>query len=151
MKHNVFLLNYKSNNLHRPPITSGDDDALFWSGVLTMVLKQLRTFPEIGPLQFVPRRERHEGDERCTLDTLMGFSHANKTPGYHYSDVIMVSQITCVSIVCLTMSSGANQRKHQNTASLAFVRGIHRWPVDSPHKGPVTLKMFPEHCHKSYN
>ena len=33
--------------------------------------------------------------------------------------------------------------KHQSSASLAFVRGIHRWPVNSPHKGPVTRKMFP--------
>ena len=31
-------------------------------------------------------------------------------------------------------------RKHQSSASLAFVRGIHRWPVNSPHKGPVTRK-----------
>ena len=38
---------------------------------------------------------------------------------------------------------GADQRKHQSSASLAFVRGIHRWPVNSPHKGPVTRKMFP--------
>ena len=38
---------------------------------------------------------------------------------------------------------GFAQRKHQSSASLAFVRGIHRWPVDSPHKGPVTRKMFP--------
>ena len=37
----------------------------------------------------------------------------------------------------------ADQRKHQSSASLAFVRGIHRWPVNSPHKGPVTQKMFP--------
>ena len=61
----------------------------------------------------------------------------------HYSDVIMgamASQITCVSIVC---SSGGDQRKHQSIASLAFVRGIHRWLVVSPHKGPVTRKMFP--------
>ena len=36
---------------------------------------------------------------------------------------------------------GADQRKHQSSASLAFVWGIHRWPVNSPHKGPV--KMFP--------
>ena len=28
-------------------------------------------------------------------------------------------------------------------ASLAFARGIHQWPVDSTHKGPVTRKMFP--------
>ena len=33
--------------------------------------------------------------------------------------------------------------EHQSSASLAFVRGIHRWPVNSPHKGPVTRKMFP--------
>ena len=35
------------------------------------------------------------------------------------------------------------QRKHQSFASLAFVRGIHRWPMNSPHKGPTTRKMFP--------
>ena len=37
----------------------------------------------------------------------------------------------------------ADQRKYQSSALLAFVRGIHRWPVNSPHKGPVTRKMFP--------
>ena len=41
-----------------------------------------------------------------------------------------------------TVYSGADQRKHQSSASLAFVRGIHRWPVNSPHKGPVTRKSF---------
>ena len=64
----------------------------------------------------------------------------------HYSDVIMspiASEITNVSIVCLAVCSGANQRKHQSSAPLAFVRGIHRWPVNSPHKGPVTRKSFP--------
>ena len=55
----------------------------------------------------------------------------------------MASQITGVSIVCSTICSGADQRNHQSSASLAFVRGIHRWPVDSPHKGPITRKMFP--------
>ena len=39
--------------------------------------------------------------------------------------------------------SDADQRKHQSSASLVFVRGIHRWPVNSPHKWPVTRKMFP--------
>ena len=38
---------------------------------------------------------------------------------------------------------GADQIKDQSSASLAFVRGIHRWPLSSPHKGPVTRKMFP--------
>ena len=64
----------------------------------------------------------------------------------HYTDVIMgamVSQITSLTIVYSTVYSGADQRKHQSTASLAFVRGIHRWPVNSPHKSPVTRKLFP--------
>ena len=64
----------------------------------------------------------------------------------HYSDVIIgsiASQITSLMIVCSTVHSGADQRKHQSSASLAFVRGIHRWPVVSPHKGPVTRKMLP--------
>ena len=34
------------------------------------------------------------------------------------------------------------ERKRQSSVSLAFVRGIHRWPVNSPHKGSVTRKMF---------
>ena len=55
----------------------------------------------------------------------------------------MASQITGVWIVCPTICSGADERKHQSSESLAFVRGIHRWPVDSPHKGPVTRKMLP--------
>ena len=65
---------------------------------------------------------------------------------FHYNDVIMsvmASQITGVSIAYSTVWSGVDQRKHQRTASLAFVRVIHRWPVDSPHKGPVMRKMFP--------
>ena len=64
----------------------------------------------------------------------------------HYSDVIMgavVSQITSLTAVYSTVYSGADQRKHQSSASLAFVWGIHRWPVNSPHKWPVTRKRFP--------
>ena len=55
----------------------------------------------------------------------------------------MASQITSLTIVYSTIYSGANQRIHQSSASLAFVRGIHRWPVNSPHKWLVTRKMFP--------
>ena len=64
----------------------------------------------------------------------------------HNSDVIMcamASQITSPTIVYSIVYSSVDQRKHQSSASLAFVRGIHRWPVNSPHKGPVTRKMFP--------
>ena len=53
----------------------------------------------------------------------------------------MASQITCLTIVYSTVCSGANQIKHQSSASLAFVRETHRWPVISPHKWPVTRKM----------
>ena len=65
---------------------------------------------------------------------------------FHYSDVIMsaiASQITGVAVVYSTVCSDTDQGKHQSSASLAFVRGIHRWSVNSPHKGPVTRKMFP--------
>ena len=65
---------------------------------------------------------------------------------FHYSDVIMgtmTSQITSLTIVYSTVYSGADQRKYQRSVSLAFVRGIHWWPVNSPHKWPVTWKMFP--------
>ena len=65
---------------------------------------------------------------------------------HHYGDAIMgaiASQITSLTIVYSTIYSDADERNHQNSASLAFVRGIHRGPVNSPHKWPVTRKMFP--------
>ena len=55
----------------------------------------------------------------------------------------MASQITSLTIVYSIVYSGADQSKHQSSASLAFVWGIHRGPVNSPHKWPVTRKMFP--------
>ena len=63
----------------------------------------------------------------------------------HYSDVTMCaigSQITSLTTVYSAVYSDAVQRKHQSSASLAFVRGIHRWPVNSPHKWRVTRKSF---------
>ena len=38
--------------------------------------------------------------------------------------------------------SDADQRKYQSSASLAFVRGIHWGPLNSPHKWPITRKIF---------
>ena len=58
---------------------------------------------------------------------------------------VMASQITNITIFHSTVYSDAVQRKHLSSASLAFVRGIHRGPVNSPHKWPVTRKMFPFH------
>ena len=64
----------------------------------------------------------------------------------HYCNVIMGTmafQITSLTTVYSTFYSGADQRKQQSSPSLAFVRAIHQWPVNSPHKRPVRRKMFP--------
>ena len=55
----------------------------------------------------------------------------------------IASHITSLTIVFSTVYLDTDQRKHQSSASLAFVWGIHRRPVNSPHKWPVTRKMFP--------
>ena len=54
----------------------------------------------------------------------------------------IASQITSLTIVYSTVYSDADQRKHQSSASLAFVQGTHRGPVNSPHKWPVIQTMF---------
>ena len=72
----------------------------------------------------------------------------------HYSDVIksvVASQINGVSIVYSIVCLGADQWKHQSSASLALVWGIHPWPVNSQHKGPVTRKMLPSTMTSSWN
>ena len=61
---------------------------------------------------------------------------------FHNNDVIMsmiASQITSLISVYSTVYLGADQRKHQSSASLAFVWGSHR----DRYKGPVTRKMLP--------
>ena len=71
--------------------------------------------------------------------------HESHSWRIHYSDVIMsmmASQIISLMIVYSNIYSGADLWKHQSSASLAFVGEIHRWPVTSPHKGPVTQKCF---------
>ena len=55
----------------------------------------------------------------------------------------MASQITGLTIVYPIVYLSADQRKHQSSALLAFVRGIHLRPVNSRHKGLVTRKMCP--------
>ena len=76
---------------------------------------------------------------------ITGLCEGNPQLTNRLQDVIMstvASQITSVSIACSIVCLVANQRIHQSSASLAFVREIHRWPVNSPHKGSVTRKMF---------
>ena len=81
-------------------------------------------------------------DIRCVIKT----SYCQNKTTLHYDDVTMgaiASQITSLTIVYSTVYSVADQSKHQSSASLAFVWGIHRGPVNSPHKWPVTRKMLP--------
>ena len=80
----------------------------------------------------------------CSGDVLSHVQH--QAIIHHYSDVIMGtmgSQITSLTIVYSTVYSDTDQGNHQSSTSLAFVWGIHRRPVNSPHKWPVTQKMFP--------
>ena len=64
----------------------------------------------------------------------------------HYGDVIMdtiASQIPSLTIVYSIAYSDADQRKHESSASVAVVHGIHRGPMNTPHKWPVMRKIFP--------
>ena len=100
---------------------------------------------------------RYPYQDVLNLLTLMIYRHALLHPvdtdsslistrRTHYCDVMMdtvASQITSLTVAHSTVYWDADQRKHQSSASLAFMRGIHRGPVNSPHKWPVTRKMFP--------
>ena len=106
--------------------------------------------------EFNEKNSKHGSyvSEICALVTLyqqtiygaVGLEYGIVSHSSHYNDVIMstmVSQITSLTIVYSTVYLGADQRKHQSSSSLAIERGIHRWPVNSPHKWPVKRKMFP--------
>ena len=96
-------------------------------------------------------RIHYLGRKSCrTLKMTLWFTRIKSNLNFfqqnHYNDIIMstiVSQITSLTIVYLTVCSGTDQRKHQSSASMVFVWGIHRWPMNSPHKWPVMRKMFP--------
>ena len=82
----------------------------------------------------------------CLLVTSQCKNGQTSALDWHHSDVIMssmASQVISLTFVYSTIYSSADQRKRQSFASLAFMRGIHRWPVNSPHKGPITRKVFP--------
>ena len=67
--------------------------------------------------------------------------------GCSNSSALAVELLQCCTkpSFCSTVCSGIRQRQHQSSVLLAFVSGIHRWPADSPHKGPVTGEIFPWH------
>ena len=88
----------------------------------------------------------HRNDIKIQSGLIVLFFNWNTIFHAHYSDVIMsamASQITSLTIIYSIVYWGADQTKYQSSASLAFVKEIHRWPVNSPHKGPVTWKIFP--------
>ena len=105
-------------------------------------------------------RKSHCGDKTVVRSSYLhnGISYTGKmaslywispqvpTNKIHYNNAIMIamaSQTTSLAIAYSNIYSGTDQRKHQSSASLAFVRGIQRRSVNSPHEGPVTRKMFP--------
>ena len=100
----------------------------------------------LAPAHFCPRCHTKCKKLICFITEINRLSYYRvRLYSKHYSDVIMgamASQITNLTIVYSTLYSGADQTKHQSSASLASVRGIHRWPVNSQHKWPVTRKMF---------
>ena len=132
---------------------------LRWVNVLTMWRKHKNIFPFsiiCGPWNSTGNKRNwsHPSRKKNLFDlsshyhggSWPGRSHGIGSLGSHYNDVIMrtiASQITSLTIVYSIVYSDADQRKHQSSASLAFVRGIHRGPVNSPHKWPVTRKMLP--------
>ena len=117
-------------------------------GIITHKERVMRTFDFWQwDLTGCRTSSRFAGDMRLYSYEVHWFSFwYNLHHWLHYNDVIMssmASQITGVSIGCSNICSGGDQRKHQSSASMAFVRGIHLWPRNSSTKGSVTRKMFP--------
>ena len=125
-------------------ICSGADQRKSKNSASQAFLRGIRWWPvkslHKGP---VTRKIFPFDDENIATTDIVG---VHTTTWRDNGDVIMgaiASQITSLTIVYSTVYSDADQRKHQSSASLAFVRGIHRGLVNSPHKWPVTQKMFP--------
>ena len=98
----IMLLNH-SNAVHR-----------------SFVIKHFMLFKMLTKYMYVESIVNSTSDFYSTFDIAIS----------HNSEVIistLASQITGVSIVYSTVCSGADQRKHQSSASLVFVRGIHWW------------------------
>ena len=107
--------------------------------------------PEVDFLEcvFFEDLNRHGVLLVVTESFLLGWGHVHSWRKRRYSDVIMGAmayQITSLTIVYSTVYSGTDQRKHQSSVSLAFVRGFHRWPVNSPHEWPVTPSWRTQAC-----
>ena len=116
---------------HWRPLTSGNP--------ISKLLNRFEIDSTMVPLRGLSNFRATWQIPHTTWNICVEWSH------WHYNDVIlcsMASQITSLTNVYSNFYSGADQRKHQSSASLAFVWGKHRWPVISPHKWPVTRKLF---------
>ena len=114
----------------------------------TRLTKIINTKSQCGLYRLPVLPANHQPGDKCAIHLSTNWPADStcrfQTTWGHYNDVIMsamASQITSLTIVYSTVYPGADQRKHQSSASLAFVRGIHRWPVNSPHKRPATDKI----------
>ena len=114
-----------------------------WMVIRVEQCAKFQAIPSImhGTPQFDPFHQFKIGQEWCVerrkIPRLPGSLDHYSAP--HYSDAIMsamASEITGVLIVYSTVCSDADQRTHQSSASMVCVRGIHRWPVNSP-QSPV--------------
>ena len=119
-----------------------------WPNMQNMTIIKLKSFSVQHPDYQINSAWwlwRVDSWRRLSISRFMCRSVSSQALQWHYSDLIMstmASQRTAVWIVCSAFWLGTDQREHQSFESLAFVRGIHCWPVDSPHKGPITRKLF---------
>ena len=94
---------------------------------------------------------KNDGKTKCKPTDMPPIWLSQKTTTAEWDGEILQwrhNEQNCVSnqqrLDCFSsVYSGDAQRKHQSSVSLAFVKGIHRWSVNSSHNGPVTRKMFP--------
>ena len=116
----------------------------FADSISTLFLKQFPWSTILLPICLILEVWQYGITRLCCInrvETILGHLFC-----LHYYDIIMSavsSQITSLTIVYSIVYSDADQRKHQSSASLAFVWGLHRGPVNSPHKWRVTWKMLP--------
>ena len=118
------------------------------NNVHAIISKQNSRLPKIISIIYVNMYKQQFADRYISItDTKLKIKIPISTHMIkHYDDVIMgaiASQITIITIIYWNVFSGADQSKHQSSAPLAFVWGIHRGPVNSQHKWPVTRKKFP--------
>ena len=105
----------------------------FCLGLYVLTLVVLNSFGEIKNnifayfLSYLTTEVLHTVEDKDSLSCVVNTMQ--------YDDFItgaIASQITSLSIVYLNVYSDADQRKHQSSASLAFVRGIHRGTGEFP-------------------